>query len=257
MREKIIGTMICGGFLCFLGFPSFSVAADPQFCDSRLLSERNISDGSRYSLRGNGSYCEGVVVAKQSASLKLVGVHIGEPSSQANAIISIAKPTDKEFEQSALRLMGLDISRQYNYRLDGMLSSTGLQVDGRVVISALKIPLSDLAFLAWREDGASRKYVPAIFGSGPSERLEAIYVSPIKLRIFRAVVTDKVTGETVQKDVVLDDIEPRSPIRVPIIRTSSSRWIVMRVTARTLSDDMEISGQSISVFSPSQNGIKR
>jgi hypothetical protein len=242
------------GLCLWLGLVSDALAAPDasSACDATLLKNTPRTRPTYYADRG--AYCEGTISVPDAGSIDLVGLQIGQllavDAGKRFALRLPALPVPLPTPLSAIRMTAVDAGGKLNYRLDAALDSKGISVDSSVVIEKIGLPLSDIAFLASAETGASVLNFPVVLGTTASGQVDAIYVASMPVRRLRVSVVETDSLKPAQDDVVLDNLHPRTPIHVPLMRKATGRWVDVNAVAFSYLGDDALRGRSYRVFLP-------
>lgn len=216
-------------------------------CDAALLKNTPRTSPTYYARRG--AYCEGTISVPDAGSIDLVGLQIGQPAVDAGGKFVLNLPA-LPTPLPAIRMTAVDAGGRLNYRLDAVLDSRGIAVDSRVVIARIGLPLSDIAFLASADDGASVLNFPVVLDAAAAGPVDAIYVASMPVRRLRVSVVEPDSSKPAQDDVVFDNLKPRTPIHVPLLRKAAGRWVDVSAVAFSYLGDDAMRGRSYHVYLP-------
>ena len=222
----------------------------PKGCNAQLLAAVGQPSATVYGVRGGGQYCEGTVPALNAGSLALIGVHLGVLQDAGTNRIQLSVPANFGVA-GPVSMAAIDIGHEKSYRLDAEMPTGGLSIDVAPVLRPLGLAPAQLAFRASVDSGASVLMIPTVLANDASGPVRVLYDATEPVRRFRAQIVDEV-GVKLQDDVVLDDVKARVPMVVPLNRSTSSRWVLVKATAYSPLNDTPMPSRTYRIFVPAK-----
>lgn len=181
--------------------------------------------------------------------MDLVGLQIGSIALDNARRFTLRLPP-LPVTATPIKVTAIEVGGKLNYRLDAELGAAGLSVDATVVIDKIALPLAQIAFLASAESGATVLNFPVELAAAGSGQVDAIYVASMPVRRLRVSVAELESLKPAQDDVVLDDVRPRTPIHVALLRKPTGRWVMVSALAFSYLGDDGLRGRSYRVYVP-------
>ena len=184
--------VLCAAWFLAGGMPSQTF---PSGCNRQLVQQaQQARIPQPYAPRQNTQYCDGRVLVPSSGAFTLLAVVIRapEPPQTSAPRIRLAVPTKllpQLTRSQSLEVHGQELSTNGSWRLDGQMTSSGLDVDRRPAIDPMHINPDNLGFVAVLLPDA-RVHIPLVVGNATNGRVSLIVRAPSPLRLVRLEISD-------------------------------------------------------------------